>query len=92
MFIICRECGAALGEDEIEQASHECVFEQMIAFQTQCARLEIERRLAAEVALWERDPHLSRRLEFARYLRDRGERRAADVTRNRRPRTRLGQT
>jgi len=83
MFVICRECGAALGADEIERAAHECAFEQMVAFQTQCARLELERGLSAQVALWERDPRLSRRLAFARYLRERGERRNADAPRKR---------
>lgn len=89
MFVICRECGAALSADEIERATHECTFEQMLAFQTQCARLELERGLSAQVALWERDPRMSRRLEFARYLRDRGERRSADAPRARKPAARL---
>jgi hypothetical protein len=86
MFVICRECGAPLSADEIEQGSHECSFEQMVAFQTQCARIELERGLSAQVALWEQDPHLSRRLEFARYLRDRrGPETASTSARRRRP-------
>jgi len=80
MFVICRECGAPLNVTEIEQASHECSFEQMVAFQTQCARLELERGLAGQVELWERDPRISKRLEFARYLRDRSERRGTETT------------
>jgi hypothetical protein len=78
MFVICRECGAPLRAAEIEQGTHECTFEQMVAFQTQCARIELERGLAAQVAVWEREPRLSRRIEFARYLRDRDEYRSSD--------------
>ena len=89
MFVICRDCGAPLA-DETERAAHECAFEQLVAFQTQCARVEIESGLAAQVAIWERDPRLSRRLAFARYLRERGERRTEDTPRKRWPRvTRL---
>jgi hypothetical protein len=77
MFVICKECGAPMSDTEIEQGSHQCSFEQMVAFQTQCARIELERGLSAQVELWEQDPRLSRRLEFARYLRARSERRGA---------------
>jgi len=84
MFVICRECGAPLTAEEISAASHECMLEQKIAFQTQCARLEIERGLDEQVALWARDPRLSRRLEFARYLREQSERHPADQARERR--------
>lgn len=72
--------------EEIEQASHECVLEQMIAFQTQCARVELERALDAQVALWARDPRLSRRIEFARYLRERSEGHGVEQVRERRTR------
>jgi len=84
MFVICRECGAPLSAEEISAASHECVLEQMIAFQTQCARLELERGLDEQVALWARDPRLRRKLEFARYLRERSESHGADHARERR--------
>jgi len=84
MLVICRECGAVLDAEEIEQAGHECSFDQLVAFQLHCARVELEQRLAAQVAVWERDPRLSRRIEFARYLRDRSERRTPDRTRERR--------
>lgn len=50
---------------------HECSFEQLLEFQTQCAQIELESGLEAQVAIWEREPRLARRVAFARYVRDR---------------------
>jgi hypothetical protein len=71
MYVFCRECGAALTPTEIGSGTHECAFEQVVEFQTQLARVELTHNLEAQVTAWERDPRLSRRLAFARYLRDR---------------------
>ena len=73
MFVFCRECGARLSPTEIGLDRHECKFEQLVEFQTQCARVEIEHGLEAQVAAWERDPRLARRVAFARYVRARSE-------------------
>jgi hypothetical protein len=69
MFVFCRECGARLSPAEIGSDRHECKLEQLVEFQTQCARVEIEHGLEAQVAAWEREPRLARRLAFARYVR-----------------------
>lgn len=51
--------------------AHECSLEQLLDFQAQCAQVELENGLEAQVAAWEREPRLAKRLAFARYVRDR---------------------
>ncbi len=72
MYLFCQECGARL--ERGFGPEHVCDFEQVIEFQTQCARIEIEYGLNAQLAAWEREPHLAKRLAFARYVRDRSRR------------------
>ncbi len=73
MYLFCQECGARL-EPGFGLELHACDFEQVIEFQTQCARIEIEYGLHAHLAAWEREPRLAKRLAFARYVRDRSRR------------------
>jgi hypothetical protein len=77
MYLFCRLCGAPLG-DGFAPERHECNFEQLLEFQTQCARVEIENGLQALVAAWAREPRMAKRVAFARYMRERD---AAAVTR-----------
>ena len=70
MFLFCRQCGARLEAPDAREP-HECDFEQLLEFQTQCARVEIEYGLQAQLAAWEREPRLAKHLAFARYMRDR---------------------
>jgi hypothetical protein len=70
MYVFCQRCGAPLAQTH-GLDSHECDFEQFLAFQTQCAHIEIEHGLEAQVAAWEREPRVANRLAFARYMRDR---------------------
>jgi len=70
MYLFCQQCGARL-ESGFASERHECDFEQLLEFQTQCARIEIENGLEAHIAAWEREPRLAKRLAFARYVRDR---------------------
>lgn len=71
MYFFCQQCGAPLGRSASGLAAHECSFEQLLTFQTQCAQIEIENGLEAQVAAWERDPQLAKHVAFARYVRDR---------------------
>jgi hypothetical protein len=70
MYLFCQQCGAQL-DTVVAREHHECDFEQLLEFQTQCARIEIEHGLQAQIAAWEREPRLAKRLAFARYVRDR---------------------
>jgi hypothetical protein len=80
MYLFCQQCGARL-ETTFSANRHECDFEQLLEFQTQCARIEIENGLEAQLAAWEREPRLANRLAFARYMRDRSQRSAPFVAR-----------
>ncbi len=71
MYRFCQQCGTRL-ESGFASEGHTCDFEQVLEFQTQCARIEIEHGLQAQLAAWEREPRLAKRLAFARYVRDRG--------------------
>ena len=73
MFVFCPECGAALSAAELDTVSHECQFDKLLEFQTQCARAEIEAGLETQVAAWGRDPRIASRTAFARYLREHSE-------------------
>ena len=70
MYVFCHQCGAPLSQSPHGLEKHECSFEQMLEFQAQCAQIEIENGLEAQVAAWEREPRLAKRLAFARYLRE----------------------
>ena len=80
MYLFCQQCGARL-ETGFSLNLHECDFEQLLEFQTQCARIEIENGLEAHLAAWEREPRLAKRLAFARYMRDRSLRAKPSLTR-----------
>jgi hypothetical protein len=71
MHVYCQQCGAQLIQSANGPAEHECRFEQLLEFQTQCARLELEHGLEAQVGAWAREPHLAKRVAFARYVRER---------------------
>ena len=68
MYLFCQQCGARLEPGLLE--GHACDFEQVLEFQTMCARIEIEHGLQAQIAAWEREPRLAKRLAFARYVRE----------------------
>ena len=70
MYLFCQQCGARLDPCGAREL-HECDFEQVLEFQTQCARIEIEYGLQPQLAAWEQEPRLAKRLAFARYMRDR---------------------
>jgi hypothetical protein len=70
MYLFCRLCGAPLGGGFVPEL-HECNFERLLEFQIQCARIEIENGLEAQVAAWAREPRLAKRVAFARYMRER---------------------
>jgi hypothetical protein len=74
MFLYCRQCGARL-EPLAGTVGHTCKFEELMEFQLQCAHIELEHGLEAQVETWAREPRVARRLEFARYVRNRTERR-----------------
>ena len=71
MFVCCPECGAGLTAAEIDLDAHECRLDLLIEFQTAKARVELEQRLEAPVAVWEREPRLAAHAAFARFLRER---------------------
>jgi len=73
MFLYCRQCGARL-EPLAGTVGHTCNFEELLEFQLQCAHIELEHGLEAQVETWAREPRVARRLEFARYVRNRTER------------------
>ena len=73
MFLYCRQCGARL-EPLAGTVGHTCDFEELLEFQLQCARIELEHGLEAQVDTWAREPRVARRLAFARYMRNRSER------------------
>jgi hypothetical protein len=70
MYFFCQQCGAPLAHSAYGLEKHECSVEQLVEFQTQCARIEIENGLEAQVAAWEREPRLANRIAFARYVRE----------------------
>jgi hypothetical protein len=70
MYLFCHQCGAPLGGGFAPER-HECDYEQLLEFQTQCARIEIENGLEAQVAAWAREPRTALRVAFARYMRER---------------------
>jgi hypothetical protein len=70
MYLFCQQCGAPLTQPARGLDTHECRFEQLLEFQTQCAQIEIENGLEAQVAAWEREPQLANRVAFARYIRE----------------------
>lgn len=73
MHVFCQQCGAQVTQTPYGHVQHECRFEQLLEFQTQCARLELENGLEAQVVLWEHEPKVANRLAFARYVRERAE-------------------
>jgi hypothetical protein len=70
MYLFCQECGAPLTRSEYGLDTHECSFEQLLEFQAQCAQVEIENGLEAQVAVWAREPRLASHVAFARYVRE----------------------
>jgi hypothetical protein len=79
MSFFCQQCGAPLARSAYSGLErHDCNFEQLLEFQLQCAQIEIENGLEAQVEVWERDPRLAKRLAFARFVRDRHEAAVAD--------------
>jgi hypothetical protein len=71
MHVFCPQCGAPVGQSRSELSEHECRFDRLLEFQTRCAQFELEHGLEDEVAAWEREPRLAKRLAFARYVRER---------------------
>jgi hypothetical protein len=74
MYFFCQQCGAPLARSAYGGLEkHTCNFEQLVEFQAQCAQIEIENGLEAQVEVWERDPRLAKRLAFARFVRERSQ-------------------
>src|SRR5262249_33655361 len=73
MFLYCRQCGTRL-QPLAGTVGHTCNFEELLEFQLQCARIELEHGLEAQVETWAREPRVARHLAFARYVRNRTER------------------
>lgn len=71
MYFFCHQCGAPLAQSACGLDKHECTFEELLEFQTQCAHIEIENGLEAQVAAWEVEPGLANQIAFARYVRER---------------------
>jgi hypothetical protein len=71
MHVFCPQCGAPVGQSRSGLSEHQCRFDRLVEFQTRCAQFELEHGLEDQVAAWEREPRLAKRLAFARYVRER---------------------
>jgi hypothetical protein len=72
---MCERCGAWIPTSHLTVDRHACQLETLVEFEARLAREALEDELDACVAEWEREPRLATRLAFARYLRDRNDKR-----------------
>jgi hypothetical protein len=72
---MCERCGAWIRTLHLTADRHTCRLDTLVEFQARLAREALEDELDARVAEWEQEPRLARRLAFARYLRERNDKR-----------------